>query len=77
MLCDCLRLSLLERGTPDAQRAMARGEREVSIRRQQSQFVAYAQLAQQRVDRPDLNPSPPANVANIRGINVVLPIRHQ
>ena len=56
---------------------MPRGESEVSIRRQQCQLVANAQLAQERVDRPDLHPRPPANVANIRGINVVLPIRHQ
>ncbi len=68
---------LLARGSPDAQRAMPRGEREVGIRRQQSQLVAYAQLAQQRVDGPDLNPRPPANVADIRSINIVLPIRHQ
>ena len=53
------------------------GEREISVCRQQSQFVAYAQLAQQRGDRPDLDSGTPANVANIRGINVVLPIRHQ
>jgi hypothetical protein len=44
---------------------MPRGKREVSVRRQQSQFVAYAQLAQQRVYRPDLQPSSSANVANI------------
>ena len=56
---------------------MLRGEREVSVRRQQGQFVAYAQLAQQRVDRPNLDAGPPANVANFRGIDVVLPVRHQ
>jgi hypothetical protein len=35
-------LRLLERGAPDAQRAMPRGEREVGICGQQCQFVAYA-----------------------------------
>jgi hypothetical protein len=67
----------LKCGAPDAQRTMPRGEREVSICGQQSQFVSYAQLAQKRVDRPNFDACPPANVANIRGVNVILPIWHQ
>lgn len=56
---------------------MPRGKREVGLRGQQHQFVAYAQLAEQRVDCSDLYPSPPENVAKIGGINVFLPIRPQ
>jgi hypothetical protein len=36
---------------------MPRGEREVSARCQQGQFVAYSQLAQRRINRPASPPS--------------------
>jgi hypothetical protein len=67
----------LRAGLQTRQHAMPRGEREVGICGQQSQFVAYAQLAQKRVDRPNSDARPPANLVQIRGVNVILPIWHE
>jgi hypothetical protein len=54
---------------------MARGQREVVVRRQQLQVVADAKLREQRVDRADLNASASALITQVSCADVVFAIR--
>lgn len=49
----------------------------IAVRRQESELEADAQLRQQRVDRADLNPSPPAVVSKVGGGDVVVALRSE
>ena len=50
---------------------------EVSISRQQCQFVTYAKLGKQDIDRPNLHTPLAAQIAERRGCNMVFSIRGQ
>lgn len=49
----------------------------ILVCRQHYQLVTQAELRQQRIDRANLKPGPPATVTQPGGIDVVLPIRDE
>lgn len=61
--------------SPKLERHMLGGMREVLVRREQGQFMAPAQLNQQRVDRADLYTRASTGISDLRRSNVVLPVR--
>ena len=56
---------------------MSRDADEVLVGGQQRQLVAQAELRQDRVDGSNLEPGPPAPIAQLRRFDVVLAIRRQ
>ena len=48
---------------------------EVIVSRQQGQVMADTELRKHSIDGPDLNACPTAQVAQLRGIDMVLPVR--
>jgi hypothetical protein len=67
----------LTRCLPHSQGAVSRGEDEIVVGRQQLQLVSYAELRNHGIDRADLQPSTATSIAQIRGVNVILPVRRQ
>lgn len=50
---------------------------EIVVGREQRQFMADAKLREKGVDRAELHPHAPTTVAQVRGVNVVLPVRNE
>jgi hypothetical protein len=48
---------------------------EVVVGGEQGQVMAYAKLGQQGINRADLNAGPTAGIAQLRSVDVILPIR--
>src|SRR5207253_383308 len=65
------------RGVPNSEIAMPRYMAEVAVGRQHRQFIADAELRQQRIDRPDLDSCATAPVAQLGSRDVVVPLRNK
>lgn len=53
---------------------MLRDAREIGIGREELQFMANAELGEDRVDRSHLDSSPPGTIANLGGFKVVVTV---
>ena len=62
---------------PDAQGAVLRGEREVSVSGQEGQLVMYAQLSNQSINCSDLDAGAPADITHVSGSDVILSVWNQ
>ena len=63
--------------SPDTQRAVRGSLDKVLVRREQRESMTDAELCEQRIDSADLHPATTAAVSQLRGIDVVLPIRRE
>ena len=63
--------------SPYAQRTMCRGQYEIVVGRQERKLVADAELREHGVDRADLQAGPATTISQVRGIDVILPVRGQ
>lgn len=49
---------------------------EVLVRRQHCEFVAYAQLSKERIDRSDLHTMSPAKISQLSRPDMIVTVRH-
>lgn len=56
---------------------MGGGQDKIIVGREQREFVSDAELREQSVDRPDLHACATAAISQRRGIDVILPVRHE
>src|SRR5213592_2333848 len=68
---ECLEGRLL----PNLQRAVRGGMDEVVVGREQGQVMPYAKLRQQRINRAHLNAGATTAIAQLRSVDVILPVR--
>jgi hypothetical protein len=69
--------SLPARRRPNLQSAVSRSEHKVAVGRQQLQLVTHAELRNDGVNGADLQPGATASIAQVCGVDVILPVRRQ
>jgi hypothetical protein len=67
----------LARLRPNSQCAMSRGEDKIVVGCQQHQIVTNAELRNHGVNGADLQPGTTTSIAQICGVDVILPVRSQ